>query len=160
MSLPETPVPKKRHLLLKTFFVLFLIFWLIGQFTGSDTSSTSSVTPSSNSYTPAPTNDYSWIPSGFNGYPDDDNLAWRWGTNKETDCTYSSGSCWSVMVVTRDGCPSSLYAELKIFDSSDIQIDYTNDTTSSVSPMQKVKLTFDTFNDNASGAKIGELNCY
>ena len=101
----------------------------------------------------------SWIPSGFTQYSDDKNLAWRWGTKKETNCSYSSASCWSMIVISNNGC-SSLYGEIKIFDSSDIQIDYTNDTTSTVSPLQKVKLTFDTFNDNASGALIGKLSCY
>jgi hypothetical protein len=99
-----------------------------------------------------------WYPDGFNEYSD--NVAWRWGTSKETDCSYSSGSCWSVMVISKEGCPQSLYGEIKIFDSADVQIDYTNDTTSTVSPMQKVKLTFDTFNDNASTAQIGKLSCY
>jgi hypothetical protein len=64
------------------------------------------------------------------------------------------------MIISKEGCPRSLYGEIKIFDSSDVQIDYTNDSASTVSPMQKVKLTFDTFNDNASTAQIGELNCY
>ena len=64
------------------------------------------------------------------------------------------------MIIAKDGCPSSLYGEIKIFDSSDVQIDYTNDSASTVSAMQKVKLTFDTFNDNASTAQIGKLSCY
>lgn len=102
----------------------------------------------------------SWHDSSFTQWTEDSNLAWRWGTNKETSCSYSSGSCWSVMVISKTGCPSSLSGEIKIFDKSDIQIDYTNDTTSSVSPMQRVKLTFDTFNDQAQSAQIGELRCY
>ena len=64
------------------------------------------------------------------------------------------------MVIAKSGCSSSLYGEINIFDSSDVQIDYTNDSTSTVSPMQKVKLTFDTFNDQAQTAQIGELRCY
>ena len=103
--------------------------------------------------------DTSWIPTGYNQYPNDDNLAWRWGTTSETNCTYSTGSCWSLMVISQNGCPTSLYGEIKIFDSSGIQIDYTNDTTSTVSPMQVVKLTFDTFNENAAKAGVGKLDC-
>lgn len=99
-----------------------------------------------------------WYPEGYQEFSS--NLAWRWGTSKETTCSYSSGSCWSVMVIAKSGCSSSLYGEIKIFDSSDVQIDYTNDSTSSVSPMQKVKLTFDTFNDEAQTAQISELRCY
>jgi hypothetical protein len=99
-----------------------------------------------------------WYPADYQEFSS--NLAWRWGTSKETTCSYSSGSCWSVMVIAKSGCSSSLYGEIKIFDSSDVQIDYTNDSTSTVSPMQKVKLTFDTFNDEAQTAQIGELRCY
>jgi len=99
-----------------------------------------------------------WFPKGFSEFEED--IAWRWGTSKETNCTYSSGSCWSVVVIARYGCPRSMYAELAIYDSSDIQIDYTNDTTTNVLAMDKVKLTFDTFNEEASTARLAELNCY
>lgn len=107
----------------------------------------------------APIYDSSWIPSDFSGYPDDDNVAWRWGTRSETNCSYSSGSCWSVMLITRDGCPSGMYAELAIFDGSGVQIDYTNDSTTRVSPNTKVKLTFDTFNEQADTARLSEVSC-
>jgi hypothetical protein len=106
-----------------------------------------------------PTYDDSWIPSDFSGLSENDNVAWRWGTSSETNCTYSSGSCWSVMIITRDGCPSGIYAELAILDRSEVQIDYTNDSTTSVPPNTKVKLTFDTFNEEADTARIGEISC-
>ena len=63
------------------------------------------------------------------------------------------------MIVTRDGCPSGIYAEIAILDKSGVQIDYTNDTTTRVLPKAKVKLTFDTFNEQASQARIGEITC-
>ena len=63
------------------------------------------------------------------------------------------------MVITRDGCPSGIYAEISILDKSDVQIDYTNDSTSAVLPNSKVKLTFDTFNEEAETARIGEIGC-
>lgn len=99
-----------------------------------------------------------WFPNGFSEYQE--GIAWRWGSNKETNCSYSSGSCWSVIVISRYGCPRSIYAELAIYDSGDTQIDYTNDTTTNVLAMEKVKLTFDTFNEEASTARLAELNCY
>jgi hypothetical protein len=104
--------------------------------------------------------DVSWIPGGFTQWVDDYSIAWRWATAKEASCTYNSGSCWSAMVVTKNGCPSSLYGEINIFDKNDIQIDYTNDTTSMVQPMQTVKLTFDTFNEDSDGARMAKLKCY
>lgn len=103
--------------------------------------------------------DDSWIPSDFSGYPDNDNVAWRWGTGSETNCTYSTGACWSVVLITRDGCPSGMYAELAILDSSGVQIDFTNDSTTRVLPKTKVKLTFDTFNEEADTARLSEVSC-
>ena len=63
------------------------------------------------------------------------------------------------MVITRDGCPSGIYAEIAILDKSGVQIDFTNDTTTRVLPKTKVKLTFDTFNEQAEKAQIGEIRC-
>lgn len=135
----------------------FAILSVIGNLTDSGSSS-NSVAPAITTTTP----DYddSWIPAGFDGYTEDDTLAWRWATKSEVDCTYSSGACWSVILVAKDGCPRSLYGEVNIFDKNDIQISYTNDTLASVQPMQKVKLTFDTLDDSAQTANISKFSCY
>jgi hypothetical protein len=138
------------------FFALSIIGAIAGS-TGSDSSNDSST---SNSTDVVESVDDSWAPTGFNVWSGDSDLAWRWGTRSETKCTYSSGSCWSVMVVTKYGCPSSLYGEINIFDSSDIQIAYTNDTLSTVQPGQQVKMTFDTFNEDADTANIAKFSCY
>ncbi len=131
--------------------ILAILFNLI-----QSDSSTNSSAPSVDS---SQIYDESWIPSGFSGYPDNDNIAWRWGTKAETICTYNTSSCWSVMAITRDGCPSGLYAEIAILDGSEVQIDFTNDSTTRVLPNTKVKLTFDTFNEQASTARISEMTC-
>ena len=104
----------------------------------------------------------SWIPAGFTQYSGDASLAWRWGKSSETTCSYSGmdSVCWSAFVIAENGCSSSLYGEIAILDSSDVQIDYTNDSTTAVQPMQKVKLTFDTFNSDAASARMSVLNCY
>jgi hypothetical protein len=135
----------------------FVILSFIGSSTDSDGDS-SYVAPAVTTTTP----DYddSWIPAGFDGYTEDDNIAWRWATKSEVDCTYSSGACWSAVVIAKEGCPSSLYGEVNIFDKNDIQISYTNDTVGSVQPMQKVKLTFDTLDDSAQTANISKFSCY
>jgi hypothetical protein len=62
-------------------------------------------------------------------------------------------------VITRDGCPSGIYAEIAILDKSGVQIDFTNDSTTRVLPKTKVKLTFDTFNEQAEQAQISEIRC-
>jgi hypothetical protein len=163
MSTSENASPKKKLKKWQIFVIVILGLMVIGQFSGGNSSpSTQSVEEqrqqASDDLTDKYTVEPAWYPADYNEYSSD--LAWRWGTSKETKCSYGSGSCWSVMVISKSGCSSSLYGEIKIFDSSDIQIDYTNDSTSTVSPMQKVKLTFDTFNEQADSAQIGELKCY
>ena len=110
--------------------------------------------PVDTSYEPV---DTSWIPSDFNGYSKDSNIAWRWAKDKEVDCDY--GSCWGIMILAKDGC-SSMYAEINIFDKNEIQIDWTNESTSIIQPMQKVLLSFSESNDSAQFAQIAELNCH
>lgn len=168
MSTPENIPSKPRFptwlLTIIALVVLGIFIALTGGNSGSNsTSSNLSIEQqrqkASDELTQKYTVEPAWYPAGFTAYAYDETLAWRWGTSKETNCTYDSASCWSVLVISKNGC-SSLYGEIKIFDSSDVQIDYTNDTTSTVSPLQKVKLTFDTFNDNASSANIGKLSCH
>lgn len=167
---PPTTPKKKMSLGAKIFlgFIVLIIVSAIAGSRGGDnsvsalsngTDQTSGTSTDSNfSDTPTPIiEDTSWIPTGFNDYGG--GIAWRWGSSSETRCTYDTGSCWSVMVIAKYGCPNGLYAEIAILDKSDIQIDYTNDTSTNVPPMQKVRLTFDTFNDAAYSARLSKLDC-
>jgi hypothetical protein len=163
MTTPEIPTPKKKLKKWQILVIVLLGLMVIGQFSGGNSSPNAQTIEeqrqkASDALTDKYTVEPAWYPADYEEYSS--NLAWRWGTSKETNCSYSSGSCWSVMVMSKSGCSSSLYGEIKIFDSGDVQIDYTNDSTSTVSPMQKVKLTFDTFNEQARSAQIGELKCY
>ena len=163
MSTPENPVPKKKLKKWQIVVIVLLGFMAIGMFSDRDSTPNAQLMEeqrqkASDALTDKYTVEPAWYPADYEEYSS--NLAWRWGTSKETNCSYSSGSCWSVMVMSKSGCSTSLYGEIKIFDSGDVQIDYTNDSTSTVSPMQKVKLTFDTFNEQARSAQIGELKCY
>ena len=153
---------QKNKNLLKVFLIgipILIVLFLFGSNSNNESNSNTSSSSTTESTT-TPTFDDTWVPAGFTGYAEDDNVAWRWGTKNESNCTYSSGSCWSVVLITRDGCPSSLYGEVNIFDKNSIQISYTNDTLGTVQPMQKVKLTFDTFDDSAQSANISKFSCY
>lgn len=103
--------------------------------------------------------DTSWIPSEFNVYSDNPNVGWRWLKNKEYKCTLGD-FCWGMMVVTKDGCKNSLYAEVSILDKNNVQIGYTNDTASQSLPMQQTKLVFNTFEDDADSARLSKISCY
>lgn len=148
---------QKRMKIVAVAIFIFVVLSVIGNITNKgDKSNLSapSVSPTVASY------DDSWIPSGFTGYADDDNLAWRWATKSEVNCTYSSGACWSAILISKEGCKSSLYGEVNIFDRNKVQISYTNDSVGRVQPMQKVKLTFDTLDDSADSANISKFSCY
>jgi len=146
---------KKRG---KVTIIVILVFVILSAIGGTQKDSeTSSGTNLASNDKPV---DSSWVPAGFTQWVDDDNLAWRWATSAETKCTYGTGACWAAMVVSKNGCPRSLYAEVNIFNKSDVQITYTNDTLSSVQPGQKVRLTFDTLSEEAQTARMSKFNCY
>ena len=136
----------------------FIALSVLGNLT--DPGSESSVSTPENSTTVSGAKDSLWVPTGFFGYEEDRNLAWRWATESELNCTYSSGACWSMILLAKEGCPRSLYGEVNIFDKNDVQISYTNDTLGTVQPMQKVKLTFDTLDDAADTARLSRFSCY
>jgi hypothetical protein len=138
----------------------FFVLSIVGAIGGASNSDSGGSAQSSSGTGVANSADESWVPADFNIWSGDTNIAWRWGSRSETKCTYSSGSCWSVMVVTKNGCPSSLYGEINIFDSNNVQIAYTNDSLSTVQAGQKVKMTFDTLNEDADTAGIAKFSCY
>ena len=65
-----------------------------------------------------------------------------------------------MMIIAKDGCDRSLYAEISILDKNEVQIGYTNDSVSQALPMQKSKLIFDTYEDEANTARLSKISCY
>ena len=61
--------------------------------------------------------------------------------------------------VTIDGNELQVFAPFRAYKSN-VQIDFTNDTSGSVTAGKLVKLTFDTFNSEADTANISKLSCY
>jgi hypothetical protein len=87
-------------------------------------------------------------------------ITWQWhNTSLHDDDYYMPGRVFEYQVETRDGCPNGIYAEIAVFDEQGYQIDYANELTTAVMPLQKVILTFSTFNDNAYTSEISEVNC-
>lgn len=159
-KLEQAEKNKRKNKVVLISAIIFIVLFIVGSLTGNGTVSSNAPTFGESSSAEVETKDFDWIPTGFNGYTEDDNLAWRWGSSSETNCTYSSGSCWAVILVARDGCSRSLYGEVNIFDKNNIQISYTNDTLGNVQAMQKVKLTFDTLDESADSANISRFSCY
>ncbi|CAB4897760.1 unannotated protein [freshwater metagenome] len=64
-------------------------------------------------------------------------------------------------VVSRYGCPSSVYAKLNILEKG-VVVSYTNDVLGGLEPMQKDLMKFETY-ESISGKAIGrlrEISCY
>jgi hypothetical protein len=94
-----------------------------------------------------------WFPKGFQEFQE--GIAFKWSNGS---CDY--GRCNHAIFISRDGCPRSLYVEVNGFDSSKIQVDYTNDTTSSLAPMRQAKLEFNFTQDSVRTAYVSKVNCY
>jgi hypothetical protein len=101
--------------------------------------------------------DNSWIPSGFIGW--DQNVAYTYIENP--DCSYSDSLCVGIQVVSKNGCPNNLYGEISIEDKNGVQIGYTNDTLSNLSPLSKGELIFDILKwERFGGFKLSKISCY
>lgn len=145
-------------------FVGFIVFCFILGFLGGSTSSDTSSTASSGSTTTASSDttvdESPWYPTGYSEVQD--GIAWKWMTvaedNASDACT--GDHCWGAYVIARDGCPSSLYAEITLLDGQDVQLGYTNDTVGSVSPGTKARLMFNTYESSAKQAQLAKVSCY
>jgi hypothetical protein len=94
-----------------------------------------------------------WYPRGF--YEWSDNLAWQWVDNPS--CDYFT--CWQMRVVTRDGCPSGLYAEINIKRGGTV-VDYSNDALGSLGPGETALLEFTDASDSGGTGSLTEIDCY
>ena len=98
-----------------------------------------------------------WYPKGYSEF--ESGIAYKWLSTGQFSCSYSSSSCWGMSVTSQSGC-SSLYVEITILDSQGNNIGYTNDTTSGLQPGQNAKMIFDSFENNASKARLAKVSCY
>ena len=99
--------------------------------------------------------DTSWIPEGFTAW--NDNVAIKWSPSGSYTCDYNR--CLQMEVVAKDGC-GSLYVEAALVNSAGSNVGYTNETSSSVLPLQKAIIKLDTFNDDADSFRIAKISCY
>jgi len=97
-----------------------------------------------------------WYPKSYNEYSA--NVAWKWAEGPDP-CGYSR--CWYnyIKVISRDGCPSGLYAEVNKLNSSGTVIGWSNDSVPALGPGQKARLVFVTY-DPADSSTLAEISCY
>ena len=101
--------------------------------------------------------DKPWYPKGYSEY--DDNIATKWdnsGGYDCYDCTYAK-----LMIVSQDGCSSSVYAEVNFLDSSGVAVDWSNDTLPSLGSMAYAELTFESYSAPSGGSvELSKIDCY
>lgn len=142
---------KRRNIFIGIVCIIALLY-IIGSNTDSSNSTKSSYPETKEDLT-------NWIPTGFNSWTEDSNLAWRWLEKSEYKCDYDR-ACSGIMVVAKDVCSRNLYAEVSILDKKSVQIGYTNDTVSSALSMQESKLVFNTYEESANSFRLSKISCY
>jgi hypothetical protein len=50
--------------------------------------------------------------------------------------------CMGIYVISKEGCPRTVYAEMDIIDKSGIKIAYSNDSLNSLNPLEQGMLVF------------------
>lgn len=101
--------------------------------------------------------DSSWVPSEFTVWATDSNIAWKWAEKASYNC--DNYSCITVQFISRDGCPTGLYAALNWLDKNDAVVSYDNATLPSLLPMQTAKLRFDDIQELGKSGQMAEINC-
>lgn len=104
--------------------------------------------------------DKPWYPKGY--FEWDSNVAWRYATNQGGDpCGYSRCTYGRVQVITQNGCPDGLYAEMNFENSAGVVDDWSNDSVPFLGPGDKALLTFRSYTSLGEGTiQLVELNCY
>ena len=160
VSKGKKPIYKRKWFI--ALAALMLIGWLMPKEDSTKTTTSDKTNSSLNSVTAQTTKKVvlPWYPEGFTEYEGDSQIAWRWlDFGSEYSCSYGD-YCWGMSIISRDGCPSSLYAEITILDSSGTNIGFTNDTTSGLGAGQKAKMIFETFTAGANTARLAKISCY
>lgn len=97
-----------------------------------------------------------WYPENFDGYGD--NLAYRWSTF-EGGWPCNSCSFWKVTVMTKDGCPGGIYAELNILKGGTV-VGWTNDRIASLRAGQTAVMEFVEYPyRSGSTGQLTEMTC-
>lgn len=97
-----------------------------------------------------------WYPENFDGYGD--NLAYRWSTF-EGGWPCNSCSFWKMTVMTKDGCPGGIYAELNILKGGTV-VGWTNDRIASLRASQTAVMEFVEYPyRSGSTGQLTEMTC-
>jgi hypothetical protein len=101
-------------------------------------------------------NDITWVPDGYTAWIEDKSVAYKWIKGAGNDC-YSC-SYWTLEIVSKYGCTDGLYGEMNI-EKNGVVVSYANDSISFLGPLQKGRLSFETYQSGPFQGDLTELNC-
>lgn len=101
-----------------------------------------------------------WNPAGYVVVAPAEGIAMRWLEDSEFKCGYEGDWCWGMEVISRWGCPSSLYVEINMQNKNGVNIGWTNDTAQGLGAGDKAQLIFGTYDSQAETARLAEVSCY
>ena len=155
MSQPFFEPPKKASTTTKVFLGIFLFLAVVATInsffdepTVSQTSSPVIVEPS-------------WIPSDFFAWPENPNVAYKY-VDEVPDSKCTLDICMGIYVISKEGCPRYVYAEMDIIDKAGVKIAYSNDSLNSLNPLEQGMLVFDFTLDeilSMGETRISDISC-
>ena len=99
--------------------------------------------------------DTTWVPAGFEAWPSDTDVAYKFPGTPSCD----DYNCLDVQFVSRYGC-SYFYAAANYLDGPNGNvIGFDNATLPSLQPMQIAKLRFEDYTNTSFNWQISEINC-
>lgn len=100
----------------------------------------------------------SWPPADMDDAGD---VAWRWTQASEVSCKSYQDGCYGITVAAKYGCPSGVYIELAIIDTSGAAVDRANEITAGLGQGDVAKAVLSPPGGSPSGAKakVTKLNC-
>lgn len=97
-----------------------------------------------------------WYPIDFQVIPSHPDFAYK---NFPTSCTYSFGSCAKFKIVSKYGCPKSLYVEANSIVNGEV-VDWGNDSVRSLAP-GRVAVMEASFTASSRGSwEFADITCY
>lgn len=150
--------------------VSFICGWLLGsgrlssdgktdQTQNAEVVVSTTIKPSTTTSSSSTTTTESWNPEGYSVVAPDQGIAVRWLDSGEYKCEYYDW-CWGMEVISRWGCPSSLYAEINLLNKNGVNIGWTNDSTQGLRAGDKAILVFGTYEASAESARLADISCY
>lgn len=113
---------------------------------------------------PVTTADTSWVPSGYNIWANNSNVAWKWEDTTNSSCNVdATGGCYKAMFISQTGCPSGFYAAINLLDAAASEdgnvIGYQNASLPALGAMESASLEFDDTDGNSKSAHMSEISC-